>query len=102
LAAPGGKISIYTRNTSSGTYSDFKELCDEEARLRGGSQKMAGNDSNRAEFGKNSHGVGYVWHAYTKAGGIKVVSIDGVFPRQNRGRTTTYFLLAADVLLHKW
>src|SRR5437762_10496451 len=76
----GGKISIYTRNTSSGTYSDFKELAMKNRDYAGGSQKMAGNEQLAAEVGKNANGIGYVGLAYTKASGIKVVSIDGVLP----------------------
>ena len=33
-----------------------------------------------AEVGKNANGIGYVGLAYTKAQGIKVVSIDGAMP----------------------
>jgi len=80
VGGSGGKISIYTRNTSSGTYSDFKELAMKKRDYAGGSQKMAGNEQIAAEVGKNPHGVGYVGMAYTKAGGVKVVSIDGVVP----------------------
>src|SRR5436305_3636827 len=80
VGGPGGKISIYTRNTSSGTYSDFKELAMKKRDYAGGSQKMAGNEQIAAEVGKNSNGVGYVGMAYTKAGGVKVVPIDGVVP----------------------
>src|SRR5437588_12075096 len=80
VGGSGGKISIYTRNTSSGTYSDFKELAMKKRDYAGGSQKMAGNEQIAAEVGKNPHGVGYVGMAYTKAGGIKVVSIDGIVP----------------------
>src|SRR2546429_9282255 len=76
----GGKISVYARNTSSGTYSDFKELAMKKRDYGGGSQKMAGNEQIAAEVGKNSNGVGYVGMAYTKAGGVKVVPIDGVVP----------------------
>src|SRR6266853_2950790 len=76
----GGKISVYTRNTSSGTYSDFKELAMKKRDYAGGSQKMAGNEQIAAEVGKNPHGVGYVGMAYTKASGVKVVSIDGATP----------------------
>ena len=76
----GGKISIYTRNTSSGTYSDFKELAMKKRDYAGGSQKMAGNEQIAAEVGKNPNGIGYVGLAYTKASGVKVVSIDGVLP----------------------
>ena len=43
----------------------------------GGSQKMAGNEQIASEVGKNPNGIGYVGLAYMKAGGIKVVPIDG-------------------------
>jgi phosphate transport system substrate-binding protein len=78
VGGSGGKISIYTRNTSSGTYSDFKELAMKKRDYAGGSQKMAGNEQIAAEVGKNPNGVGYVGMAYTKAGGVKVMPIDGV------------------------
>jgi len=80
VGGSGGKISIYTRNTSSGTYSDFKELAMKKRDYAGGSQKMAGNEQIAAEVGKNSNGVGYVGMAYTKAGGVKVVPVEGVVP----------------------
>src|SRR6516164_1987338 len=80
VGGSGGKISIYTRNTSSGTYSDFKELAMQKRDYAPGSQKMAGNEQIAAEVGKNPNGVGYVGMAYTKASGIKVVSIDGATP----------------------
>jgi phosphate transport system substrate-binding protein len=77
-----GKISIYTRNTSSGTYSDWKELAMKKRDYASGSQKMAGHEQIAAEVGKNPNGVGYVGLAYMKAGGIKVVPIDGLMPSQ--------------------
>jgi phosphate transport system substrate-binding protein len=80
VGGSGGKISIYTRNTSSGTYSDFKELAMKKRDYAGGSQKMAGNEQIAAEVGKNRNGVGYVGMAYTKAGGVKALPIDGVLP----------------------
>jgi len=80
VSGSGGKISVYTRNTSSGTYSDFKELAMKKRDYAPGSQKMAGNEQIASEVGKNPAGVGYVGMAYTKAGGVKVVSIDGVTP----------------------
>src|SRR5215471_8219456 len=80
VGGSGGKISIYTRNTSSGTYSEFKELAMKKRDYAGGSQKMAGNEQIAAEVGKNPSGVGYVGMAYTKASGVKVVSIDGAIP----------------------
>src|SRR5947207_9146995 len=75
-----GKISVYTRNTSSGTYSDFKELAMKKRDYASSAQKMAGNEQIASEVGRNANGVGYVGLAYTKAGGIKVVAIDGTMP----------------------
>lgn len=80
VGGAGGKISIYTRNTSSGTYSDFKELAMKKRDYAGGSQKMAGNEQIAAEVGKNPNGIGYVGMAYDKAPGVKALPIDGVVP----------------------
>src|SRR4030088_2581407 len=90
VGGTGGKISIYTRNTSSGTYSDFKELAMKKRDYAGGSQKMAGNEQIAAEVGKNPNGIGYVGMAYTKAGGIKVVPIEGVVPSVQSVHATNY------------
>ena len=73
-----GKISIYTRNTSSGTYSDFKELAMKKRDYTATAQKMAGNEQIAAEVARNPNGIGYVGLAYIKAAGIKTLSIEGV------------------------
>ncbi len=75
-----GRISIYTRNTSSGTYSDFKELAMKRRDYARSSQKMAGNEQIAAEVAKNPNGIGYVGLAYMEAPGVKVVPIDGAVP----------------------
>ncbi len=75
-----GTISIYTRNTSSGTYSDWKDLAMKKRDYAGSSQKMAGNEQIAAEVAKNPNGIGYVGLAYIHASGIKVISIDGQTP----------------------
>src|SRR5438132_5971751 len=80
VGGSGGAISIYTRNTSSGTYSEFKELAMKKRDYAASAQKMAGNEQIAAEVGKNPNGIGYVGLAYVKAKGIKVVSIDGAMP----------------------
>jgi phosphate transport system substrate-binding protein len=80
VGGSGGKISVYTRNTSSGTYAEFKELAMKKRDYAQDSQKLAGNEQIAQEVGKNSNGVGYVGLAYTKASGIKVVPIDGASP----------------------
>ena len=85
-----GKISVYTRNTSSGTYSDFKELAMKKRDYAPSGQKMAGNEQIASEVGKNANGVGYVGLAYTKAGGIKVMPIDGACLDQASAKTYPY------------
>jgi phosphate transport system substrate-binding protein len=75
-----GKFSIYTRNTSSGTYQDWKDLAMKRRDYASSSQKMAGNEQIASEVAKNPNGIGYVGLAYIKAPGIKVVSIAGVMP----------------------
>ena len=75
-----GRISVYTRNTSSGTYSDWKELAMKRRDYAKSSQKMAGNEQIAAEVAKNPNGIGYVGLAYTQAPGVKVVAVDGVLP----------------------
>jgi phosphate transport system substrate-binding protein len=78
-----GKISIYTRNTSSGTYADFKELAMKKRDYAGSSQKMAGNEQIAAEVAKNPSGIGYVGLAYLHSPGVKVLSIDGATPSED-------------------
>jgi phosphate transport system substrate-binding protein len=75
-----GKISIYTRNTASGTYSDWKDLAMKKRDYAPSSQKMAGNEQIAAEVSRNPNGIGYVGLAYIDAKGIKAIAIDGVAP----------------------
>ena len=82
VGAPAGKISIYTRNTASGTYSDFKDLAMKKRDYAASSQKMAGNEQIAAEVAKNPNGIGYVGLAYLTDPGIKTVSIDGTLPAE--------------------
>src|SRR4029079_1182602 len=92
VGGSAGKISVYTRNTSSGTYSEFKELAMKKRDYAPSAQKMAGNEQIASEVGKNPNGVGYVGLAYTKAQGIKVSSIDGNLPsvKSVQGKTYPY------------
>jgi phosphate transport system substrate-binding protein len=75
-----GPISMYTRNTSSGTYRDFIGLAMKGREYGKNSQKMAGNEQIASEVGSNANGIGYVGLAYAASKGTKVVSIDGVSP----------------------
>jgi len=90
VGGSGGKISVYTRNTSSGTYSEFKELAMKKRDYAQDSQKMAGNEQIAQEVGKNPNGAGYVGLAYTKASGIKVIAIDGAVPSKESVLGKTY------------
>ena len=90
VGGTGGKISIYTRNTSSGTYSDFKELAMKKRDYAGSSQKMAGNEQIAAEVGKNPNGIGYVGMAYDKAPGVKALPIDGTAPSVSSVQDKSY------------
>ncbi len=80
VGGPAGTISVYTRNTSSGTYSDFKDLAMKKRDYAPSSQKMAGNEQIAAEVAKNPNGIGYVGLAYIHDPGVKAVGIDGVTP----------------------
>ena len=97
-----GQISVYTRNTSSGTYSDFKELAMKKRDYAPSGQKMAGNEQIASEVGKNANGVGYVGLAYTKAGGIKVMPIDGAIALDQDGAVKELSLCSTHLLLHQW
>lgn len=85
-----GKISVYTRNTSSGTYSEFKELAMKKRDYAPDSQKLAGNEQIAAEVGKNPNGVGYVGLAYTKAPAIKIMPVEGAMPSKESVLGKTY------------
>lgn len=85
-----GKISVYTRNTSSGTYSDFKELAMKKRDYTPSSQKMAGNEQIASEVGRNANGIGYVGLAYLKSPGVSTVGIDGQLPKVSTIRSGEY------------
>ncbi len=70
-----GRISIYTRNTSSGTYQDWKELAMRKRDYARFSQKLAGNEQIAAEVANNPRGIGYVGMAYVNLRGIRVMPI---------------------------
>lgn len=85
-----GKISIYTRNTSSGTYSDWKELAMRRRDYARSAQKMAGNEQIVSEVARNPNGIGYVGLAYLNAKGIKSMPIDGQAPTEEGVRSKKY------------
>jgi phosphate transport system substrate-binding protein len=75
-----GNISIYTRNSASGTYQDFKAYAMRRRDYAPHTQKLAGNEQIAAEVAKNPNGIGYVGLAYIYTPGVKVIKVDGVLP----------------------
>jgi len=85
-------FSIYTRNTSSGTYSEWKEMAMNKRDYAASAQKLAGNEQIASEVAANLNGIGYVGLAYTHGPGIKVVSVDGVLPNKETINAKKYVL----------
>ena len=85
-----GKISIYTRNTSSGTYRDWQKLAMGGRDYPSSSLKMAGNEQIAQEVAKNKSGIGYVGLAYSKTPGTKALPVDGVEPVAQNARKYAY------------
>lgn len=75
-----GKISSYTRNTSSGTYNTFQKIALSSRNYGSETQKMAGNEQIAAEVANNLNGIGYIGLAYVNVPGIKVLQVDGSRP----------------------
>ena len=78
VGGAAGPISVYTRNTSSGTYKSFQEMAMNKRDYGSETQKMAGNEQIAEEVSKNPNGIGYVGLAYTEKDGIKAAKVDGI------------------------
>lgn len=81
VGGKAGKISVYTRNTASGTYKTFQELAMAKRDYGSASQKMAGNEQIATEVAGNANGIGYVGLAYADKDGLKAVKVDDVSPK---------------------
>lgn len=90
VGGKSGKISVYTRNTSSGTYQDWRDLAMKKRDYAKSSQKMAGNEQIASEVARNPNGIGYVGLAYANAPGTKVVAIGGVLPSKQTVQNKQY------------
>lgn len=86
LGGDAGPISVYTRNTSSGTYKTFQEIALNDRDYGADTQKLAGNEQIAEEVSKNPNGIGYVGLAYASKDGIKSVSVDGVEPKAENAK----------------
>lgn len=87
LGGKPGKISVYTRNSASGTYRIFQRLAMGKRDYGPNCQKMAGNEQIASEVAANENGIGYVGLAFTKTKGTRAVAVDGIAPSpRNKGR----------------
>ena len=75
-------VRIVTRNTSSGTYLDFKALA-MNSRDYGSNLVRSWGEPPPEMIAAEPGSIGYVGMAYTRAKRIKVVPIDGVQPGQS-------------------
>ncbi len=87
LGGKPGKISVYTRNTASGTFQIFQRLAMGRRDYAAGSQKLAGNEQIANEVAANENGIGYVGLAFVDKKGVRAVKVDGVSPSaKNKGK----------------
>lgn len=84
VGGKAGSISIYTRNTSSGTYKSFAKLAMAKKDYAPQSQKMEGNQPICTEVGQNINGIGYVGLAYATGNDYKTVKVDGVSAKPSK------------------
>lgn len=75
-----GPISVYTRNRSSGVYTDFKRLA-MNGRDYVSSTKQHGGDPPLMSLLRDEQGITYVGLAYANTPGAKVLKIDGNEPK---------------------
>lgn len=84
VGGKSGKISTYTRNTSSGTYKSFQKLGMNKRDYATQCQKMEGNQQIATEVSKNPLGIGYVGLAYSKGDGYRSVKVDKVSAKASK------------------
>lgn len=78
LGGKPGKISVYTRNTASGTYDTFQQIAMRTRDYGSNSQKMAGTEQVASEVAANPNGIGYVGLAYAEKKGIRSLMVDDI------------------------
>ena len=71
-----GPVSVYTRNTASGSYHIFQTMALQDRLYSIDAQKMAGNEQIAEEVANNPYGIGMIGLAYSKAPGVRVVPIE--------------------------
>ena len=81
VGGKAGKISAYTRNTSSGTYKTFQKLAMNKRDYGSTTQKLAGNEQIATEVASNPNGIGYVGLAYVGKDGLRAIKVNGEAPK---------------------
>lgn len=82
-SAVGGRnapISIYTRNKSSGAFSEFRRLAMSGRDYANSAISSRGSDSPSVQIGNDKLGITYVSLSYANQPGIKAMRIDGCVP----------------------
>jgi len=77
VGGAAGAISVYTRNTTSGTYKSFQEMAMDKRDYGNGTNKMAGNEQIADEVANNKNGIGYVGLAYADKDGLRSLKVEG-------------------------
>ena len=77
-------VSLFTRNTASGTYKDFSRIAMNGRSYSGDNVKLAGGEQPVQVVAKDVNSITYIGHAYAKAKGIKTISINGIAPPADR------------------
>ena len=77
VGGKAGAISVYTRNTTSGTYKSFQEMAMDKRDYGTSTNKMAGNEQIAEEVANNPNGIGYVGLAYADKDGLRSVTVEG-------------------------
>ncbi|MGF1448756.1 MAG: phosphate ABC transporter substrate-binding protein [Opitutales bacterium] len=75
-----GPVSVYTRDSASGTFKEFQDMALRGQDYGGNRQEMKGNEQIAEEVSNNRRGVGYVGLAFIEKSGLKVVAVDGMLP----------------------
>lgn len=73
-------ISIYTRNTSSGVYSDFKKLAMSGRDYSSTAVKLSGSTHPAMQIAEDEFGITYIGLAYGAEPGVKLVKIENLEP----------------------
>ena len=102
IGGSGGKISIYTRNTSSGTYSDLKELAMKKRDYAPGSQKMAGQRADRRGSRQERQRHRLRRPGLHESGGDQSDSDRRRHANTANGAQQIMAIRAPDFLLHQW